>query len=261
MAALRVHKEFQAVRYLPFCYLCGRDLMDGDEKNGDHVPPKAAFNLRDRHPVLKLQTHKVCNGAFSIEDKKVAQLIALRRHQGPSSPRDAALKFVAYPGIGIGVTNLNVDYAVWRWIKGFHAALYRQPLVTDFFAIVTPFPRADLSSGVPKVRKLRDQHALAVSVIKYNRIASNLDLIEANNGKLRYQCAWCATDDGKRWFCMFGLDIYDWKDLGSHTAEIPARGCAGMYALSDYSRPEGSTVGKMPAIESPNVDVLDPFGR
>lgn len=51
------------------------------------------------------------------------------------------------------------------------------------------------------------------------------------------------------------------KDLGSHTAEVPARGCAGMYALSDYSRPEGSTVGKMPVIQTPNVDVLDAFGR
>lgn len=126
---------------------------------------------------------------------------------------------------------------------------------------MTPFPRADLSSGVPEVRKLLDQHALAVSVIKYNRITGNLDVIEVNNGKLRYQCAWCVSDDGKRWFCMFGLDIYDWKDLGSHTAEIPARGCAGVYALTDYSRPQGSTVGKRPAIETPNIDVLDPFGR
>ena len=60
---------------------------------------------------------------------------------------------------------------------------------------------------------------------------------------------------------MLALDIYDWNDLGSHTPEIPARGCAGMYALPDYSRPEGATVGKRPAIEIPNIDALDAFGR
>lgn len=50
-----------------------------------------------------------------------------------------------------------------------------------------------------------------------------------------------------------------WKDLASHTAEIPARGCAG--TLTDYSRPEGSPAGKRPAIETPNIDVLDSFAR
>lgn len=229
--------------------------------DGDHVPPKAAFNSRDRQPTLKLQTHKACNASFSVEDKKVAQLIAMRRWQGPSSQRDAALKFAVYPGFGAGVMNLDVDQAVWRWIRGFHAALYQRPLLTDHRSIVTPFPRADMSSGLPKVRPLRPQHALAVRVLKYNRITANLDTVVANNRQLRYECVWAEDDDGGRWFCMFGLDIYDWKDLGSHTAEIPARGCAGMYALADFSVPAGATVAKDPAIEIPNLDALDPFGR
>ena len=59
---------------------------------------------------------------------------------------------------------------------------------------------------------------------------------------------------------LFALDIYDWKDLGSHTGQIPARGCAGVYALQDYSLPAGATVGRRPVIEIQNRDALDPFG-
>ncbi len=261
MVGLRVHKDFNNVRYLPFCYLCGRDFIDGDQKDGDHVPPRATFNARDRQPALKLETHKACNGGQSVDDKKVAQLIALRRRQGPSSARDAALDFALYPGTGVAVTNLNVDEAVWRWVKGFHAALYRQPLLTNWRAIVTPFPRGEIANGIPKVRPLRPQHALTVNVIKYNRITSNLDLIVANNRQLRYECVWCQDDSAERWLCMFGLNIYDWKDLGSHSAGIPARGCAGIYAMPDGALPAGATVGRQPVIEIPNNrDTLDPFG-
>ncbi len=259
MVSLTVHKDFQGVRRLPFCYLCGRDFIEGDVRDGDHVPPQATFNPRDRNPVLKLETHRECNGAFKVEDKKIAQLIALRRRQSPSSPRDAALTFAAHPGFGVGVTNLNVDWAVWRWIRGFHAALYRQPLLTEWHSIVTPFPRADVTDGLPKLRPLRPQHALAVNVIKYNRLAGSLDRIEAYKRQLRYECVWCQTDDGEKWFCMLALDIYDWKDLGSHTAEIPARGCTGVYALPDYSVPPGATIGRRPEIEIPNNDTLDAF--
>lgn len=91
MLTLRVHKDFQEVRHLPFCYLCGRDFVLGDKVDGDHVPPKAAFNARDKEPPLKLKTHVACNSAWKVDDRKIAQLIALRRREGPSSHRDQAL--------------------------------------------------------------------------------------------------------------------------------------------------------------------------
>jgi hypothetical protein len=260
MPSLRVHKDFQLVRKLPFCYLCGRDFVPGDEVNGDHVPPASAFSPADRANVLKLQTHKVCNSAHSVNDKRVGQLIALRRREGPRSPRDEALTFGHFPGLGVAVTNLDVDVAIWRWIKGFHAALYRQPLMSDLVAIVTPFPRADQTESVMRLQPLRPQHRLAVEVIKTNRAARNLDLIRANNGKLRYECVWCQADDGERWFCFLALDIYDWKDLGSHSKEIPGRGCTGVYALPDHSVPAAATRNRKSVIAISNLDELDPFG-
>jgi hypothetical protein len=257
--SLKVHRDFQSVRYLPFCYICGRDFIDADVVDGDHVPPRAIFNSRDREPALKLKTHRACNVRLSVDDKKIGQLIALRRFEGPKSARDMALKFVHYSGTGVAVDNLNVDKAVWRWVMGFHAALYRAPLLGNWHAITTPFPRGDKHYGAEQIRPIPKQHLLAVETIKYNRATGNIDQVVANRQQLRFECVWCQADDGVRWSCMFALDVYDWKDLGSHTKEIPARGCAGVYALPDFSVPKGAAAGRPPTILIPNWDALDPF--
>lgn len=261
MLALNLHKHFQDVRYLPFCYLCGLDFKSDDDVDGDHVPPKSVFNASDRKLVLKLKTHKNCNSAYKVDDKKVAQLIGLRLGRAPSSERDISLKFAHYPGLGVGVKNLNVDAAIWRWIKAFHAALYRQPLHGNNFAIQTPFPRADLNLGKFQIQPLRAQHFLAVEEIKRNRILRNIDSVVAYNRKLRYECIWCQADDRASWFCMFGLDIYDWKDLGSSSRDIPARGCAGVYALPDRAAPSNAAINRSGRIIIPNLDPFDPFAR
>lgn len=109
---------------------------------------------------------------------------------------------------------------------------------------------------------LRPQHALAIDTIKRNRAFRTLDTLEAYQGKLQlhYQCVWCQADDKTSWIRMFALDLYDWKDLGSDTAQIPARGCTGIYLLSDGFAPEGATINLESVIAIPNVDGLDPFG-
>jgi hypothetical protein len=260
MASLRVHRDFQAVRKLPFCYLCGRDFVDGDEFDGDHVPPKAAFNTRDRGIPLKLRAHVACNSAQKETDKKVGQLIALRRREPPSSPRDQALKIVHFRNLGMAaLENLNVDAAVWRWVKGFHAALYRQPLTGDSYALQTPFPRGDVRDGRVTITPIRKQHVLVVDAIKRNRVAGTLDVLIANNGNLRYECVWCELDSRDGWLCMLALDIYDWKDLGGHTNEIPTRGCAGIYSLSDRSVPPAAARDSTTQIGVLNLDLLDAF--
>jgi hypothetical protein len=58
---------------------------------------------------------------------------------------------------------------------------------------------------------------------------------------------------------MFALDIYDWKDLGAHAKNIPARGCAGFYMLPSGLAPENATRDHARTIIIPNYDVLDPF--
>lgn len=258
MIALRYQKDFKHVRRLHFCYLCGRDFVDSDVVDRDHVPPSAAFNKRDREPLI-LQTHKVCNSGLSIDDKKIGQLIALRRREGLSSPRDQALKMVHYQTLQMtAVENLNVDEAVRRWVKGFHAALYRQPLTGNYFAIQTPFPRGEVREGRVSIPPIQPQHVLAVETIKRNRAAGTLDLVTTNKGNLRYECVWCETDSGSEWLCIFAIDIYDWKDLGSHTEAIPSRGCVGQYMLPDRSLPPSAACDSV-GTATPNEDKLDAF--
>lgn len=259
MPALRVHRDFQDVRNLAFCYVCGEYFVEGDEVNRDHVPPKCTFSASDRRLVLKLKTHVDCNSSFKVEDKKVGQLIALRRYERPKTARDFALRFGYYSNIGVAVENLNVDAAVWRWVRAFHAALYGQPLLGSQWSLQTPFPRADKTADGPKLQPILEQHVLAIDVIKTNRALDNVDVIAAYNGKLTYECVWCQADDGERWLCCFGLDIYDWKDLGSHTADIPARGCAGMYVLPSKAAPTVASLDRQTPIIIPNLDRLDPF--
>jgi hypothetical protein len=262
MPTLRVHKDFQAVSRLPFCYLCGKRFLDTDRSDGDHVPPKCTFNVRDRNlNVIKLRTHVACNNKYSVNDKKAGQLIALRRGEGPKSERDRSLEFqISADRTMVGVSNLNVDKAVWRWVRGFHAALYREPLIASGGAIQTPFPRGEIGSDRNvSIQPIRQQHLLAVQLIKANRAIDNIDSIVAWSGKLRYECIWCQSDDGAQWFCMFALDIYDWKDLGSHTDNIPARGCTGVYALMGSVAPASATRAIPGLSAGPNTDFLDPF--
>ena len=109
------------------------------------------------------------------------------------------------------------------------------------------------------LRQLLPQHLAFVENIKRNRVYNNLYSIVSNNGNMNYECVWCKSTNGTRWFCMFALDIYDWKKLGGRTARLPARGCAGCYELRDGSTPENATCDNAQTLIIPNYDVLDPF--
>jgi hypothetical protein len=66
-------------------------------------------------------------------------------------------------------------------------------------------------------------------------------------------------DDGT-WACIFGLNIYDWKNLGD--ANLRRRGCVGFYMPAN-GLPAGATTGIARKLEIPilNLDPLDPFGE
>jgi hypothetical protein len=74
-----------------------------------------------------LPTHKACNKSYELLDEKIGQLIALRYGKVPADPQHHRLKFTISPQADQGaMVNLDIDAAVWRWIAGFHAALYRE---------------------------------------------------------------------------------------------------------------------------------------
>jgi hypothetical protein len=109
----RVKTDFRSVQNLPFRYLCGRDFVSG-------------FAAHDRGP-LWLPAHTACNSAYRLTDEKIGQLIALRYGKVPHNRSHRRLKFAYSRGRDLGaVVNLDVDGAVWPWIGGSHAALYRE---------------------------------------------------------------------------------------------------------------------------------------
>jgi hypothetical protein len=261
MTVLSNQRDFRGIQRLPFCYLCSKKLLPNDETNRDHVVARRLFAPNDRQPTLILTVHKSCNSAQGDVDDAMSQLIRLKRCDIPSEPKDRRLKFIASPFPGLGaVVNLNIDKAVWRWIGGFHAALYREPYPTDPpRALVTPFFRIDIREGKMTAPPFEPQHRAFVETIKNNRARNNLDRILSNNGKLAYECVWCKADDG-RWLCIFALDVDGWKVLGT-TKHLPSRDCAGFYMLPMGDLPGDATTGIESSIALPNYEPLDPFGR
>jgi hypothetical protein len=260
MVSLLRQSDYRSVQNLPFCYLCGRQFAAGDAKNRDHVPPECVFLPRDREP-LWLPTHIACNSGYRLADEKIGQLIALRYGKVLRNAAHRRLKFAFSRRRDLGaVVNLNIDAAVWRWIGGFHASLYRESGVGIRGSLVTPFPKAQIISGHPVFAPLLVQHPLFVQTIKSNRLRGNLDRIVCNKGKMTYECVWQQGDNSGPWMCIFALDIYDWKDLG-RTGALPARGCAGFYLTPTRSVPANATKALASAIIVPTSDRLDAFAR
>jgi hypothetical protein len=260
MVALSAQADFRAIQRMTFCYVCGEQFKIGDNNNRDHLPPRNAFDKGDRTPVLWLPTHYDCNWQHRETDEKIGQLISLKRHQVPA-PKNRKLRFRLFPLQGVtAIDNLHLDHAIWRWVRGFHAALYKE-FVPDLLtrSLVTPFPRLELMPYGAVLHPILQQHLVIVATLKTNRAKQNLDTIRSNNGQFSYDCVWIQDDDKHTWVCMFGMNIYDWKDMGE--VGLPPRGCAGCYYDVPGGIPAAATRATTTKIIAPNVDRLDPFGR
>lgn len=256
MISFITQTERRPVQSLPFCYLCGKTFATGDVKNRDHVPPGSIFQADHKDPLI-LPTHEACNSAHTLTDEKIAQLIALRYGKKPSDPKHRRLAINQQLS---ALTNLDIDEAVWRWISGFHAALYKEPVldIRENCALVTPFPRGRMVDGRVVIDVVGQQHLAFVQAIKDNRAKNNLDKIQCNKGNLTYECVWYQADNNGPWMCFFALDVYDWKDLGKARDQDP-RGCAGYYVLPSGKAPSGAALGIAERDIAPNTDKLDPF--
>ena len=262
LVALITRNQIESVRELSFCYICGVDFATGDVTNLDHVPPKTIFIKQDRDFPLKLKTHlKTCHSNLNLDDEIIGQLIGLIHRKQPSK-RDDKIK------IKVGSTDTgkhlalyegrNLEELIKRWLRGFHAALYRSVLPVDtYYAIQTPFPSCLRVNGELVVGTVLEQHYVFVESIKKNRSVNNLDVIVSNNGKLKYECVWDQLDD-KSWFCIFALNLYDWKDLGDVNNFQP-RGCAGSYRLPSGTAPADAATSTQLKFMVENIDKADPF--
>lgn len=240
MVELIYPKHYRTVQRLPFCYVCGEDVNYAVKagRNEDHVPPKALFASGDRRPLM-LPTHKECNGSQSPVDQRMGEVIGLLWQRRPKSHKDAVLRLRIFNGPYAAIIGLDIDSAVWRWIRGFHAALYGKPLTSSRRFLVTPFPRSKDDLHLQEPEALTASYWNCMRVITSNRARSNLDRIVTNNQKMTYECVWSQADNNGPWLCFFALDIYGWRELGD--PRFGQRDCGGCYVMSDGSVPAVAT--------------------
>ncbi len=262
MPILNTQSSIKRARDLSFCYICG-DLFGKEESNHpDHIPPEAIFDSKDRDFPIKVASHFKCNNSQSKDDEVISQLIAVVHGKQPN-PENTRLEYKAYQientnNTLFGFLNVNLPTQIWRWVRGFHAALYEEFLPENTGnAIHPPFPHGTTDTKGFKIDKILPQHRLFVKIIKKNRKINYLDKIECNNRKLLYECVWVRMDD-MSWACIFALQIYDWMKLADK--HFTSRGCVGYYHPTKGC-PINGTKGTELEVPFRNLDPLDPFGR
>lgn len=264
MISVVSQRDLRAIRDLSFCHVCGLEIHSSDQTDHDHIPPQSCFDKSDRNPPLKLRAHVHCNNANKLNDEKVGELIAAQRYRSLNPAKThLGIQLIHEPSLERSFAtfqNLDVRGAIRRWVGGFHAALYRNPLKPGTsFQVTPPLPSATINDNVATMESIPAHHAHFVETLKLNRAAKNVDVLITSNGKLRYECVWAQEDAGPRWFCIFALDLYDWITLGDiHNFE--PRGCVGGYMLNDVQVPASASRATRIQAAVPNKSPLDPFG-
>ena len=256
--------QLRAVRDLPFCHVCGETFLPTDQTNHDHVPAQTCFDRSDRNPPLKLKTHFRCNNEHTGNDEKLGDLIAVKRHRAlnPANTRLRVNLLTAADGSPHAAyfDDLDVTGAIRRWVGGFHAALYREPLVPGmWFHVTPPLPQGSVEKDAIRIDPVPKQHLAFVEALKSNRALSRIDAVMTCSGRMRYECVWAEADRGDGLFCIFGLDIYGWIGLGD-AKNFGARGCTGAYILSSRCAPAGASVATRLVVDFQNRSPFDPFG-
>jgi hypothetical protein len=258
--SLTTHLTFQDTSRLPFCYLCGQSFGSSDDTNRDHVPPSGLFARADRAIPLVHRTHRRCNELRSPEDQAIGQLVGVLHGRRVNRAHDKLrIRVGRFPdGHRVAaVTGLDIREAIRRWVRGFHAALYREYLSLDaVFATYPPLPEGRPAGDHVEYGRIPDVLPKLVEELKRNRAVENLDRVVCRNGKCRYECVWSQADDG-RWMCIYGLDLYNWKKLGDGSQ--PARGCVGCYLRPAGGIPPNASVATRLVFDMGRTSSFDPF--
>lgn len=263
MPSITTDRELRRARSLDFCYLCGREFTPDDPKRRDHVPPRKMFHETDRNPPLILPAHEACNEAWSVDDEKLNQLIAIMHRTYPREDRvrlDATAIHLEGEDKPLGgLENFDWPRMIFRCVRGFHAALYREFMADDprRRTVYVPFPefRSDGEYLIP----VPDSPARygATNLFRAQRKAGRTDRVECCNGKCVYECTWGRLPRVGFYVCLFGLRVYKLERLGDPRFGGWPRGCLGYYAAE---APFGAAT-MTPLYVNVGARTLDPFAE
>jgi len=217
------------------------------------------FAKEDRGTPLILPAHDACNQAQSPHDEVIGQLVSVLHGKYPGKERlRLALELFSVDGSVVpvtGVQNIPLTRIIFRWVRGFHAALYREYLHDRGGFIGPPLPESALTAEGGVVPKpVHVSRPIMTHIFRQQVKAGQTDAVICRNGKCHYRCTWLNWDDGRP-FCLFALRLYNWEELGD-IDHFPRRGCIGWYGAPT---PTLATNGTDVEIPLANPDSLDPF--
>ena len=254
--------DFRVAQRQTFCYLCAKPFEAHETPNRDHVPPSALFSDNGREPALILPTHVSCNERHSADDEVISQLVGVLRGR-PIAPHGRKPEFVGGTfsdgSFGIGTLGLDLRRIIFRWVCGFHAALYNQPMGPSSYMVFPPLPEGRVVGGRVDAVPVPAVIPKLVAELKRNRLTRTFDVVTCRNGRCHYECLWSQADDGRR-ICIWALDLHGWKKLGDLT-HFEGRACVGTYRPSDGIIPEAATLGTQLEFSIPTDERLNPFGN
>jgi hypothetical protein len=226
------------------------------------VPPSGLFAVADREPSLILPTHYLCNRARSAEDQVIGQLVGTlhgRRVNNAHNKLNVDVVQFELNKVLAMVSDVDIRQIIRRWIRGFHAALYCEFLPPDetIFATYLPMPEGTRDKDKIAFLPIPESFSKFVDELKRNRLVQNLDCISSRNGRCHYECVWSQTDDG-RWNCIYGLDVYNWRNLGD-TKNFAARSCVGLYRRPSGGTPMMASRATRLVFDVSSGSSLDPF--
>jgi hypothetical protein len=163
--------------------------------------------------------------------------------------------------IGVLLKGLSLRRVVAKILRACHAALYREYLRSEDTnrAILLPLPIFDPETGDVDKNELLSQHEMLCKVLKDNRNISNVDKIQAYNGKFYFEAVWGTLDnDNETHFGVFAIDIYQWHNLANDVLGRP-QGCFGMYRLNKLPIPENACAATSLELPYNYSEPLNPF--
>ncbi len=256
---LLTQRDMRPLQTLLFCYICGRRFEDVDVPNRDHVPPSALFLPTDRDFPLILPTHYACNHGRHMDDQTIGQLIGILHGEAPDPQHRRIDVYAGVDAEGqpvVAAGGFDLRDIIRRWVRGFHAALYHEPLIGEQFMTFPPLAEADRHAG--QIDPVHEIIPHFVRAIRQNRQDGSLDRVVCRKGQCVFECVWL-RDDGDGWFCCYALDLYGWSQLGD-TERFGVRGCVGAYVRPDHDAPAGSIRGIRPD-DTPLREPLNPFAN
>ena len=264
MVEILTAQQAREASQLEFCYVCGNTFTERNPSTRDHVPPKKIFLAGDRDWPLILPAHKNCNSEYSFSDEQAKGLIDLLH---PTNTVVPPLKTEPVGTVGRGgkptgvlLKGLSLRRIVAKILRACHAALYHEFLRNEDTnrAILLPLPIFDPETGNVDKNEQLPQHQMFCTLLKDNRKISNIDRIQAYNGKFRFEVVWSTTSDNEYHFGVFAIDIYNWHDLADEVLGRP-QGCCGTYRLNKTSTPENASVATSVGLPFTYLELLNPF--